>query len=320
MDKFKNFFNKKSVLVTGGAGAIGSNIVRALANFDSRIIILDDLSSGFRVNVPKHGNIDFFKDSIVNDRILKAIFKKKIDYVIHLAAHFANQNSIEHPEKDLLVNALGTLKLLEYSRKSVKRFIYSSSSCVYGNKDSKMNEEMVKKLETPYAISKLTGEEYVHFFHRYYGLNSTVVRYFNAYGPGDPPGKNRNVIPNFMLRAMHKQPLIITGTGKETRDFTFMDDVVAGTLSALSQEKAIGEVYNIGSGREEKIIDLANLINKITGNPAGIKFAEARKWDTIKKRSADISKSKSQLGYDPKIPLELGLTKTWEWFKVKYGK
>lgn len=318
-DKF-NFLNAKTILITGGAGAIGSNLINFLSGYRCKLIVIDNLSSGFRENIPDKKNIIFYKDSILNDNILRIIFKEKISYVFHLAAQFANQNSIEHPRGDLLTNALGTLKLLEYSNKTkVKRFIFASSSCVYGSANGKMNEELVTKLETPYAISKLAAEEYVHFFHRYYGLRTTVVRYFNAYGPGDPPGKYRNVIPNFLLKAMRKESLTIMGTGQETRDFTYMDDIVRGTILILTSDMSIGQIYNIGTGRQTKIINLAKLINNITGNPSEIEFVPKREWDKIDRRVADISKSERDTGYKPTITLKDGLTMTWKWLKHKYG-
>ncbi len=319
-DKF-NILNGKNILVTGGAGAIGSNLVRFLSNYKCKIIVLDDLSSGFRENVPHKKNVIFYEDSILNDEILKRVFKHRVDYIFHLAAHFANQNSIEYPCEDLLTNALGTLKLLEYAnRHSASRFVYASSSCVYGATNKKMSEDLITRLETPYAISKLTAEEYVHFYHRHYGMNITAVRYFNAYGPYDPPGKYRSVIPNFFLKALKRQPLPIMGTGQEIRDFTFMDDIVRGTVLTLTTDISIGQVYNIGTGIGTKVIDLAKTINNITGSPGDIKFILMRKWDNVKRRLADINKSKEHIGYKPSVSLEDGLRRTWEWFRGKYKK
>jgi nucleoside-diphosphate-sugar epimerase len=318
-DKF-GFLNGKHILVTGGAGAIGSNLVRFFSNYKCKIAVIDDLSSGDQRNLPELKNIIFKKASILDDKALEEIFSESINYVFHLAAHFANQNSVDHPREDLLVNTLGTLKLLQYSQKApLERFVYTSSSCVYGDgTKKKLTEDLVTKLETPYAISKLAGEEYVHFFNRQYRLPTTVVRYFNAYGPGDPPGKYRNVIPNFFLRAMRRQPLVITGTGEEKRDFTFMDDIVRGTLLTLTTEQAIGHVYNVGSGRAVTIKKLAGLINEIAANPAGVKFTPRRKWDTIKVRLASIDKSLKHTGYMPQVRLEDGLSRTWEWFRQRY--
>ena len=318
-EKFKTL-NGKRILVTGGAGAIGGNLVKFLAGYKCHVVVIDNLSAGFVENIPDRENVIFHRKTILDDKTLEKVCRGRIDYIFHLAAHFANQNSIEHPCQDLMTNALGTLKLLEYARRyGVKRFVYASSSCVYGSTNKRMSEDLITKLETPYAISKLTGEEYVHFYHRYYKMKTAVVRYFNAYGPGDPPGRYRNVIPNFFMSALKGRPLIITGTGHETRDFTFMDDVVRGTVLALTTDASMGQIYNIGNGEETGILHLAKLINKITGNTAGIRFVPSRKWDTIHRRVSNIRKSKEQLGYRPLVPLEAGLAMTWAWFKERYG-
>lgn len=314
----------KLIVITGGAGAIGGNLVSTLSSEKSnRIIVIDNLSSGKRHNCPEKENVKFYRGSILNDNLLEKIFlrsTKRVNIIFHLAAHFANQNSVEHPQEDLLTNSLGTIKVLEYARKAgAERFVYASSSCVYGNTDAKLKEDFISNLETPYAISKLSGEEYVHFYHNFHKLNAVVLRYFNAFGPLDTPGKYRNVVPNFMLRALRKEPLMITGTGNETRDFTYMDDVVRGTILAAEVKKASGQIFNIGTGREIKIRYVAQLINKITANTAGIKFIKRRKWDNILKRVADIGKSKRLLGYSPSVSFEEGLRRTFEWFKVNYS-
>lgn len=309
----------KVILVTGGAGAIGSNLVRELLRLKNQIIVIDDFSSGCRENLVKDKNMLFHQGSILDDKLLKKIFLKKIDVVFHLAAHFANQNSVEHPQEDFLTNSLGTLKLLEFSKNAgVDRFIYASSSCVYGDTTLDLKEDLIFDLETPYAISKLCGEQYAHFYHSFHGLRIVILRYFNAFGPTDPPGKYRNVIPNFMYLALQGKPLPITGTGGETRDFTYMDDIVRGTILATRTDKAFGETFNIGSGKEIKIRHAAELINKISGNKAGIKFVKRRRWDTIIRRVANIEKSQKILKYSPQISFEDGLEKTFVWFKDKY--
>ncbi|MDD4899318.1 MAG: NAD-dependent epimerase/dehydratase family protein [Candidatus Omnitrophica bacterium] len=314
----------KNILVTGGAGAIGANLVNILSASNKNIIVIDDLSSGTPENILKNKNVVLYKDSILNDLLLKRIFLKsrnKIDIVFHLAALFANQNSVEHPEKDLLTNALGTLKLLDLSTKSrVERFVYISSSCVYGSAGVDLKEDLSFSLETPYAISKFCGEQYAHFYHHLYGLRAVILRYFNAFGPGDPPGRYRNVIPNFMLTALQGKPLKITGTGDETRDFTYIDDIIRGTILAAEVKNATGHIFNIGSGREIKIRHVAELINCLSGNKAGIKFIPRRKWDKITRRVANIEKSRKILGYRPQISFDDGLKKTYRWFKERYCK
>ncbi len=211
----------KITIVTGGAGAIGGNLVKEILRSGRKVAVIDNLSSGSKDNCPAHRNLSFYKGSILDERILGKVFLggEKIETVFHLAAHFANQNSVEHPQEDLLTNSLGTLKLLEFFRKAkAERFVYASSSCVYGNTALDLKEYLIFDLETPYAISKLCGEQYARFYYSFHGLKIVILRYFNAYGPGDPPGRYRNVMPNFMYLALKGKPLVITGTGEETRE------------------------------------------------------------------------------------------------------
>jgi len=321
MIDFSEYSNKK-ILITGGAGAIGTNLSRKLAELGAKVIILDNLSSGYEWNIPKHENIKFVKGDILDDECLKRVFKEKPEYVFHLAAHFANQNSVDNPETDLLVNGLGTLKVLQYSHLvNVKRFVYSSSGCgVYGL-DSKIpfeEQDISISLHTPYQVTKLLGELYTNYFYNLYKLPIVNARFFNVFGPGEVPGKYRNVIPNFFYWAMKGLPLPITGTGEETRDWTYVDDIINGLLSMGIEEKAIGEAINLGSGKEHKVIEMANIINKLTGNKAGIKYVERRNWDVKKRLCSSIEKAKRILGYEPKTSFEEGLEKVHKWFEENW--
>jgi len=320
MEAYKNYYKNKKILITGGAGAIGSNLTQALSKIGADlIIVLDDLSSSFEWNIPSEKNILFVKGSILDEVKLKRVFFERPQIVFHLAAFFANQNSIDHPEQDLMVNGMGTLKVLEYSVfTSVEKFIYASSGCsIYGSQSPlPLKEEfMSMHLSTPYQITKMLGELYCNFFCHHYGLNVVKTRFFNSYGPGEVPGQYRNVIPNFIYWAMQGKSLPITGTGKETRDFTYVGDIVDGLLRAGYFKEAIGEDINLASGREIKIIELANMVNKFTNNKAGIKFTEKRKWDTKTRLLASIDKAKKILGYEPKTTFEDGLKETIKWFK-----
>jgi len=227
---------------------------------------------------------------------------------------------VEHPEKDLMVNGMGTLRILEYSVKyDVKKIIYSSSSCVYGHQDNAMEEEKITiKLDTPYAIDKLLGEMYCYYFHDIYKTNVTIFRIFNCYGPGEKPGQYRNVIPNFIKLALDGKALPILGNGQETRDFNYIDDVINKMIYVSSLEESEGQIYNLGSGKETQIIDIANEINKQTGNKAGIQYLPRRSWDNILKRNSDIKKLAST-GYFEKFPkettLQEGIAKTIEFVK-----
>jgi len=287
-----------------------------------KVIVIDDLSASFEWNLPKDPRIVFVRGSILDEEKMKRVFSLKPHYVFHLAAHFANQNSVDHPETDLLVNALGTLKTLEYANiVGVERFVYASSGCsVYGSQAPlPLREDFVSlHLDTPYQINKLVGELYCNYFHDYYNLPVTIARYFNVYGPGEVPGRYRNVIPNFIWWAMHGQPLPITGTGEETRDFTYVDDIVDGTLRMGVVEEAIGEAINLASETETRIIDLANWINEMTGNSAGVVFKPRRDWDKAVRRRASIEKARKILGYEPKMDIKTGLRRVYEWMKENY--
>jgi nucleoside-diphosphate-sugar epimerase len=316
-DVLQSYVGEK-VLITGGAGCIGSNLIRTLVNGNvERIIVLDNFSSAPRWNLPSRPEIMLINGSILCEENLKRAFSEKPKYVFHLAAHFANQNSIEHPETDLMVNGLGTLKVLQYSHiAGVEKFIFASSGCsVYGNQAPlPLKEDFVSlHLDTPYQIHKLLGELYCNYFYNYYGLPVVIARYFNVYGPGEVPGRYRNVIPNFIWWALHKRPLPITGTGKETRDFTFVDDIVDGTLRMGIIKEAVGEAINLASETETMVIDIANWVNEITGNEAGIVFRPRRDWDKVTRRKASIEKARKVLGYKPRTDMKTGLKQTYEW-------
>ncbi|MHA1274693.1 MAG: NAD-dependent epimerase/dehydratase family protein, partial [Promethearchaeota archaeon] len=281
MNEYLNFWQDKKVLITGGAGAIGSNLTQRISELGAKlVIVLDDLSSSYKWNIPDASNVIFVKGSVTDDVVLKRVFQEEPEYVFHLAAFFANQNSVDYPERDINVNGLGTLKVLEYANMcKVERFIYASSGCsIYGSQAPlPLKEEfMSMHLSTPYQITKMLGELYCNFFHHHYGLKVVKTRFFNSYGPREVPGQYRNVIPNFIYWGMKGEVLPITGTGDETRDFTFVGDLIDGLLRAGYFEEAIGEEFNLASGKETRIIDLAKMINDIVGNKAGVKFVSRR--------------------------------------------
>jgi UDP-glucose 4-epimerase len=314
----------RTVLVTGGAGAIGSNLTRALSAVCERVIVLDNLVSSERWNVPSLGNVMFVEGDILDEVKLKRCFFEKPSIVFHLAAFFANQNSVDHPENDLMVNGMGTLKLMEYGvLQGLDRFVYASSGCsIYGSAAPlPLKEDFVSMhLTTPYQITKMLGELYANFFWHHYDLPVVKARFFNSYGPGEIPGQYRNVIPNFIYWAMKGLPLPITGDGGETRDFTFVEDIVDGLLRSGVMDAAIGEDFNLASGRETTIKDLAEMINAATGNEAGIKWAERRKWDTKRRLRASVDKAGELIGYDPDTQFDTGIADTIAWFKADWDR
>ena len=305
------------ILVTGGAGFVGSNIVERLIQGGHSVIILDDLSSGHMslVNSQAH----FIKGSVTNNEDLEKCFSLGPELVIHMAALFANQNSVDHPETDLLVNGLGTIKVLEKSKQSnVQKLLYVSSSCVYGNKAKMEESDLTYSPDTPYAITKLLGERYCTFWAQQHHLNVVMVRLFNTFGPGEMPGAYRNVIPNFIAKALEGESLPITGTGEETRDFTYVDDTVAGILAALFKNTDAGDVFNIATGRKTRIIDVANMINSYTGNQGGVEFLPRRSWDHVIDRRADIVKAQKILDFNATHEMQSGIQKTCDWIRNNY--
>ena len=233
--------------------------------------------------------------------------------------HKAPHNSVDNPEIDLMVNGLGTLKILQYAHlANVKRFVYLSSGCGVYRLDSKIPFEehdiSISLHNTPYQVTKLLGELNTNYFHNLYGLPIVNARFFNVYGPGEVPGRYRNVIPNFFYWAMNKQTLPITGDGTETRDWTYVDDIINGLLAMGIKEEAVGEAINLGSGKEHRVIDMANMVNEITGNDGGVRFTERMDWDVKTRLLSSIEKAKRILGYVPQMEFEDGLKKVHEWF------
>lgn len=320
-----NYYEGRSVLVTGGAGAIGSNLAIALALLvgqRGKVIVLDNLSA-VRNQVPWNvtplPNLLFVRGDVRNDVDLKRVFKEDPSLVFHLAAFFANQNSIDYPEHSAEVDILGQIRLLEYARLAkVTKFIYASSGCaIYGSYPQlPLREDFVSMhLTTPYQINKMTGEMYCNFYLHHYGLKTVNCRFFNSYGPGEAPGQYRNVIPNFIYWSMHGCALPITGTGEETRDFTYVLDLVQGLLKAAFHEEAVGENFNLASGREVSIKDLAEQVNAATGNPAGVVYRERRKWDTKPRLLASIEKAQELIEYRPRVDFQEGFTANIDWFR-----
>jgi len=312
------------VLVTGGAGFIGNNLVRRLLQNDvSSIVIMDNQSSGMSVFLPNDQRITFVGMDIDKmDKLNFVINQHEFDYVFHLAAHFANQNSVDHPFSDIQTNIVGTVSLLEILKfhKSLRKFVYASSSCVYGTA-SEMNENtFIYPSETPYSINKYTAELYTQYYAHLFHVPTVSIRIFNTYGPYEMAGKYRNVIPNFIEKALNGEDLVITGTGRESRDFTFVDDLVDLMLRAALSPSKEGEIYNGGTGDRTEILQMAEIIKEVTGSMSNIVFKPARNWDKVKDRLSDTSKSAKELGYTPNVTIREGLEKTINWYKDNYDK
>ena len=310
------FFENSSILVTGGNGAVGSHLVKKLLEQSAKVVVLDDFSQSSKKNLPSDKKLKIIKGNITNEKILKKTFSIKYDYVFHLAARFANELSVKDPMEDLKVNTQGTLQvLLHSSKQNLKRFIYTSSSSLYGVQNTtSFKETLYPNPSTPYAASKLSAEHYCNALGKLTGLKYTIVRLSNSYGPFDPPGKFRNVIPNFFDAAMHNKDIAITGTGNETRDFTYVDDTVQGIILAAGKKSAENQLFNLGTGKETKILKIAKIILNLTDSNSKIIFKPRRTFDPIIRRKMDISKARRILGYSPETKIESGLKATHDWF------
>lgn len=307
------------IVITGGAGFIGSNLAEELSKEkDTEIIIVDDLSTGRIENLRKFNqNIKFVRGSITDLDLLKMIFED-VDYVFHQAAIPSVPRSIKDPIAANNANINGTLNVLVAAKdSSVKKVIYASSSSVYGDTpELPKREDMRANPKSPYAVTKLVGEYYCDVFNEVYGLKTVSLRYFNVYGPRqDPYSDYAAVIPRFINMVSENKPPVIYGDGEQTRDFTFVKDVVrANVLAAKSDAKG---VYNIAYGNRISINELANMIMKLMGKNLKPVHDAPREGD-VKHSLGDISRAKKDLGYEPRYSLEEGLKEIIRWFG--YGK
>ena len=310
-----------TVLVTGGAGFIGSNICEALLNMGHTVRCLDDLSTGKYENVEiflDNPNYTFIKGDIRDlDTCMKAT--EGVDYVSNQAAWGSVPRSIKYPLLYEEINIRGTLNMMEASRQNgVKRFVYASSSSVYGDEPNlPKREDRIGNVLSPYALTKKVCEEYGRLYTNLYGLETVGFRYFNVFGRRqDPYGAYAAVIPKFVMTLMKDEAPTINGDGKQSRDFTYVDNVIEANLKGMiAPKEATGQAYNIAYGGQEYLIDLYNEICKLLGKDIKPIYGPDRAGD-IKHSNADISKARKLLGYDPEYSFADGIRLAIDWYKA----
>ena len=307
-----NELKGKNILVTGGAGFVGSHIVDRLSP-ENKVTVLDNLFTGSLSNLEKSKDrIAFIKGDIL-DKSLVSNIVADVEFIFHLAAHVGNIRSLQDPYFDMDVNIRGMLNLLEACRDSkVKRLVYSSSGAIFGEaKYLPIDEEHPLHPESPYAVSKMAAEKYAFAFYKVYGVPTTSVRYFNIYGPRQDTSEYANAISIFLSRVKDGKSLTIFGDGKQTRDFIFIEDVVTANILAATQPAAVGEIFNIATGRATSINQITDIIKQISGRESPIIYADPRAGE-VRHSRANIEKAQKLLGFSPKTDLNEGLLLTWK--------
>jgi UDP-glucose 4-epimerase len=300
------------VLVTGGAGFIGSHLVEALLASGRRVRVLDDLSAGRREFLPaRHADLEL----LVGDLRDPAMVQRAVagsEVIFHQGALRSVPRSVEDPFGYHDVNATGTMRLLLAAREAgVRRLVFASSSSVYGDQPVlPLHEELRPQPIAPYGASKLIGEHYCASFSRHYGLETVALRYFNVFGPRqDPTSEYAAVVARFILAAGRGEPLEIHGDGKQTRDFTYVSDVVQANLVAAQAPGVAGEVFNIACGERRSVVDIADMLESILGRALARRHTPARAGD-VRDTLADISRARARLGYAPAVGFAEGLRRT----------
>ncbi|BAC14038.1 UDP-glucose 4-epimerase (Vi polysaccharide biosynthesis) [Oceanobacillus iheyensis HTE831] len=303
-------------LVTGGAGFVGSNIVRKLISNGESVRLLDNFSTGNKNNIADiNDQVEIISGDFTNKAVVKEAMKG-VDIILHQGAIPSVPKSIDNPILSNYANVNGTLTLLNAAvEEGVSRFVYAASSSAYGNnKRLPKQEDMIANPMSPYAVSKYTGELYCKVFYEIYGLETISLRYFNVFGPRqNPHSKYAAVIPAFIESIIQNQSPIIYGDGTQSRDFTYIDNVVSANLLAATAKNLKGEVVNIGTGTQIQLNDLVDRINNILGKNISAIHTKDRAGD-VKHSLADIQRAKDIINYEPITTFDDGLIKTVEWF------
>jgi len=308
-----------TVLITGGAGFIGSHIASALTTSGARVRVLDDLSTGHRENIEEiGGDVDFIEGSVADEELLARVLEG-VEVVFHEAAIPSVPRSVEAPRQTHVASVDGTFSLLMAARdKKVRRVVYAASSSAYGDQPTlPKSEQMLPDPLSPYAVAKLVGEYYCRTFTRVYGLETVSLRYFNVFGPRQDPGSQYSgVVSRFISALLSNEQPVIYGDGEQSRDFTYIDNVVAANLSAATAREASGNVINVANGERVTLNQLLDELKELTGKPdVKASYLEPRVGD-VRHSLADVSMARELLGYESKVDLREGLQRTIDWWKT----
>jgi nucleoside-diphosphate-sugar epimerase len=330
-------FAGSTALVVGGAGFVGGNLTRELLSRDvARAVVVDNFLSAERDNVSDDARVELVEGSIADDAVLDGL-ADEFDYVFHLATYHGNQSSIADPLADHENNLITTLKLFERVTEfeRLRKLVYAASGCTlaphtYGAAEAVTEDgDVPLDLDSPYQISKVVGEFYAVYYHRQHDLPTVRARFQNVYGPGEILGAGRwrgtpatvwrNVTPAFVYRALKGMPLLLENEGSASRDFIYVGDIVEGLLRCATNGEP-GDVYNLAAGEETSIRELAETINRLTGNEAGVELLPARDWDRSGHRFGSTEKARRELGFEASVDLEDGLRRTVEWTRANIDR
>ncbi|HET6770332.1 MAG TPA: NAD-dependent epimerase/dehydratase family protein [Actinomycetota bacterium] len=304
------------VLVTGGCGFIGANLVRFLRERTPwRVRVIDNLQTGDPAHVPED-LAEVVEGNVADPKALEPALEG-IDAVIHLASTTGVVPSVEDPAWDFEGNAVPTFRLLDACRRrGIDRVVFASSGATLGEAPPPVNEEVLPRPLSPYGAGKLAGEAYCQAFAASHGMHTAALRFSNVYGPFSLRKKG-NAVPNFIRRCLSTEPMVVYGDGMQTRDFIYVEDLCDCIHRAATAEGIGGEVFQVAMGAETSILDLAELVRKVTGAESEILF-EPKRAGEIYKSWADISKARRILGFDPQIDLEEGITRTVDWYRANW--
>lgn len=311
----------RRVLVTGGAGFVGSNLVSTLLDHGAHVLVVDDFFTGSRDNLPDApGRLEVLEGSVTDEDVAREACRGS-EIVIHAAARNIIV-STANPREDYAVNIGGTLNMLLAAREAgVERIVYTSSCSIYGNpRHLPISEDEPVNLLSPYAVSKFAGESYCQAFYESYRLPTAVVRYSNVYGPGQRPDNPYcGVVAKFFEAALAGDAPRVHGDGEQTRDYTYVDDAVRATITAAISPKAEGGVFNVGTGRETSVNELARQITRLVGLEVEPEHVDRRDIDNIRRRAVNIEKIRRELRWLPSVTLERGLADTYAWLERDPG-